>query len=102
MPQSHDDTTNSRIAHTKSLICPTRCVSQPVSGIATALAAANSVMTHVPSSTDTPRSPDSVGIATLAIDESSTFMKVARDTANAPSANCQPVNGAGGLAGFGG
>jgi hypothetical protein len=70
--------------------------------MATALAAANSVMTHVPSSTDTPRSPDSVGIATLAIDESSTFMKVARATANVPSANCQPVNGAGALAFFGG
>jgi hypothetical protein len=59
-------------------------------------------MTHVPSSTDTPRSPESVGIATLAIDESSTFMKVARATANVPSANCQPVNGAGALAFFGG
>src|ERR1700722_6793905 len=72
-----------------------RCVSQPVSGIATALAAENTVITHVPSSTDTPRSPDNVGMATLAMEESSTFMNVASATANAPSANRIPDRGAG-------
>ena len=36
-----------------------------------------------------------VGSATLAIDESGTFVKVVRATANVPGANCQPVNGAG-------
>jgi hypothetical protein len=71
-----------RIAQTNSLIWPTRCVSQPVSGIDIALAAANSVITQVPSSTDTPRLPAMVGIATFAIDESSTFMKVASATAS--------------------
>ena len=100
MPHSHDDTTNSRIAQTNSLIWPTRCVSQPVSGIEMALAAANSVMTHVPSSTETPRLPAIVGIATFAIDESSTFMKVASATARVASTSLPPVSGAGGVTGF--
>ncbi len=98
MPHSHDDSTNSRIAQTNNLIWPTRCVSQPVSGIEIALAAANSVMTHVPSSTETPRLPEIVGIATFAIDESSTFMKVASATASVASTSLPPVSG-GGVAG---
>ena len=36
-----------------------------------------------------------VGIATLAIDESSTFMNVASATAREPSASLPPVSGAG-------
>src|SRR5262249_53185921 len=36
---------------------------------------------------------ESVGIATFAMDESSTFMKVASATANVPSTNLMPVNG---------
>src|ERR1700742_1251076 len=60
----------------------------------TALDAANTVITQVPSSTETPRSPDSVGMATFAIEESSTFMKVARATPNAPSASLMPRSGA--------
>ncbi|MCY1214439.1 hypothetical protein D9M72_262530 [compost metagenome] len=94
-PHSQDDSTNSRMAPTNRRTCPMRCVSQPVSGIATALAAANSVITQVPSSIDTPRLPAIVGIATLAIDESSTFMKVARATAKLPIRSLPPVSGAG-------
>jgi len=74
-----------------------RCVSQPVSGIDTALAAANTVITHVPSSTDTPRLPEIVGIATLAIDVSSTFMKVASATAMVARTSLPPSSGGGAL-----
>ena len=55
-------------------------MSQPVSGTEIAFATANDVMTQVPWSDETPRSPEMVGIATFAIDESSTFMKTASDT----------------------
>src|SRR5476649_2691150 len=69
----------------------------------TALAAANTVTTHVPSSTDTPRLPEIVGIATFAIDESSTFMNVASATAMVARTSWPPCNGrgegAGGAAG---
>src|SRR5438128_2693706 len=85
MPHNQDDNTNNRIAITNRRICPTRCVNHPVNGIETALAAANKVMTQVPSSTDTPRLPEMVGIATFAIDESSTFMNVANATAKVAS-----------------
>ncbi len=74
---------------------PKRWVSQPVSGIDTALAAAKIVITQVPSSTETPSSPEMVGIATFAIDESSTFMNIASDTATVPSASLAPVRGRG-------
>src|ERR1700760_1199815 len=93
IPHNHDDSTNNRIAHTNNLICPTRCTSQPVNGIAMALAAANSVITHVPSSTETPRLPAMVGIATFAIDESSTFINVASATASVASTSLPPVSG---------
>src|SRR5476651_1449343 len=94
-PHNHEDMTNNRIAHTNSFTCPTRCVSQPVSGIDMALAAANRVMTHVPSSTETPRLPEIVGIATFAIDESSTFMNVASATAMVARTSWPPFNGGG-------
>src|SRR5580692_2307327 len=95
MPHNHEASTNIRIAPTNSLICPMRWVSQPVSGIETALAAANTVMTHVPSSTETPRLPEIVGIATFAIDESSTFMNVASATARVARTSWPPCNGGG-------
>src|SRR5574340_128733 len=60
-----------------------------------ALATANEVITHVPWSGDTARSPAIAGIDTLAIDVSSTFMKVASDSAMLPSASVPPVSGAG-------
>jgi len=64
------------------------------------LAAANKVITHVPSSTDTPRLPEMVGIATFAIDESSTFMNVASATASVARTSLPPVSGGGGAAGL--
>src|SRR5262249_49260040 len=67
--------------------------------IDTAFAAENNVITHVPSSTDTPRLPEIVGIATFAIDESSTFMNVASATASVASTSFPPASG-GGLAEF--
>ncbi len=70
-----------------------RSVSQPVSGTEIAFATANDVMTQVPWSDDTPRSPEIVGIATLAIDVSSTFMNTASDTAIVPSISCPPASG---------
>src|SRR5438477_10588033 len=59
-----------------------------------ALATANEVMTQVPWSGDTPRSPAIAGIDTLAIDVSSTFMKVASDSAIVPNTSAPPVSGA--------
>jgi hypothetical protein len=53
-------------------------------------------MTQVPSFTDTPRLPEMVGIATLAIDESSTFMKVASATAKVARTSLPPSSGGGG------
>ncbi len=96
IPHSQDDTTNIRIAPTNSFTWPMRCVSQPVNGIDTALAAANTVITHVPSSTETPRLPEMVGMATLAIDVSSTFMKVASATAIVARTSWPPLSGGGG------
>lgn len=66
-----------------------------------AFAAANNVITQVPSSTETPKLPAIVGIATLAIDESRTFMNVASATANVANTSFPPVNGAGDFEGFG-
>jgi hypothetical protein len=73
-----------------------RCVSQPVSGIDTALAAANTVINHVPSSTDTPRPPEIFGIATFAIDVSSTVIKVASATAMVARTSWPPLRGGAG------
>src|SRR5947207_502975 len=92
-PHSHDAITNSSTLATNRRTCPKRCVSQPVSGTEMALATANEVMTHVPCDGLTPRSPEIAGIDTLAIDESSTFMKVASDSAIVPSTSWLPCSG---------
>jgi hypothetical protein len=68
-------------------------VSQPVSGTEIAFATANEVITHVPWSDDTPRSPEMDGIDTFAIDVSSTFMNTASDTAMVPITSCAPSSG---------
>lgn len=67
------------VAHRNSFTSPKRRLSQPVSGSAMALLTANEVMTQVPCSELTPRLPEIVGNATLAMVVSSTCMKVARD-----------------------
>src|SRR5438046_4372826 len=63
-----------------------------------AFATPNEVMTHVPCSGDTPRSPAIAGIDTLAIDVSSTFMKVASDSAIVPSRSAPSLSDAGAAA----
>src|SRR5689334_21921863 len=92
-PHSHDATTKRRMLPTKRRTGPKRCVSQPVSGTEIALATANEVMTQVPCDGLTPMSPEIAGIDTFAIDESSTFMNVASDSATVPSTSSVPRNG---------
>ena len=75
---------------------PKRCDSQPVSGTAIALATPKLVITQVPWFGLTPRSPAMAGSDTLAIDVSSTFMKVAADKASVPHRRAEPLSGGGG------
>src|SRR4029079_2012000 len=77
---------------------PKRCVSQPVKGTEIAFATANDVITQVPCEGLTPRSPAIAGIDTFAIDVSSTFMNVARDSATVPKTSSVPCSGAGAVA----
>src|SRR6185312_9590890 len=105
-PHRNDVTTNSSTAVVNNRTCPKRCVSQPVSGSEIALATAKEVMTHVPWSGETPRSPAIAGSDTFAIDVSSTFMNVASDSEIVPSTSAPPFSGSGcgggsGLAGAG-
>ena len=67
---------------------------QPVSGTLMALATPKLVMTQVPCAGLTPMSPAMAGIDTLAIDESSTFMNVASDSAIVPATRAPPSSGA--------
>src|SRR5258706_2557645 len=101
-PQSHEASVKSSTLPTNRRTCPKRCVSHPVSGTEIALATANEVMTQVPCDGLTPRSPEIAGIDTLAIDESSTFMKVASDSATVPSTSGVPCSGGCALAAGGG
>ena len=73
--------------------CPKRWVMKPVSGTAMALDTAKLVMTQVPCVALTPRSPAMAGNETLAIDESSTFMKVAAESATVPHIRAAPSSG---------
>src|SRR5258706_15939182 len=97
----NDATTNNRVDAMNRRTWPYRTVSQPVSGSEIALATANEVITHVPWSADTARSPEMAGIDTLAIDVSRMFMNVASESAMLPSASAPSVSG-GGAAGAGG
>src|SRR5450830_1415564 len=96
-PHSQEAITNSKMEITNRRTCPTRWVSQPVSGIELVLAAANDVMTQVPASMDSPRLPEMVGMATLAIEESSTYMNTANDTDKVPRTSWPPLSGGGGV-----
>ena len=58
-----------------------------------ALATAKEVMTQVPWLLLTPRSPEMVGIETLAIEVSSTFMNTAVDNATEPMMRVAPSSG---------
>ena len=108
-PHSHEVITNKITLAMKSRTWPKRCDSQPVSGTAIALATPKLVMTQVPWFGLTPRSPAIAGSETLAIELSSTFMKLAADSASVPHMRAEPVSGgsstcsgAGDVAGVGG
>src|SRR6476469_5080159 len=75
-PQSADAIENSSTEMVNSFTSPTRRASQPVSGTAIADATEYDEITHVPSLVATPRLPEIVGTATLAMDVSSTSMNV--------------------------
>ena len=92
-PHSQEASTNIRMLTMNRRTWPKRCDSQPVSGKAIALATPKLVMTQVPWFTLTPRSPAMAGRETLAIDESSTFMKVAADRASVPHRRADPCSG---------
>src|SRR5690606_23932452 len=92
-PHSQELSTKSSTDITNSPTWPKRCVSQPVSGTVMALATANEVITQVPWVALTPRSPAMVGIETLAIEESSTFMNTAADRAMVPNVRALPSRG---------
>src|SRR5207302_6662206 len=97
-PQRSDATTNSAVVARNRRTWPKRSVSQPVSGTEIAFATANEVMIQVPWFGDTPRSPAIAGIDTLAIDVSSTFMKVASPTASDAATRAPPSSGLTGAA----
>src|SRR5580692_10689549 len=67
-------------------------MSQPVNGTETPFATANDVMTQVPWSELTPRSPLIVGMDTFAIEVSSTCMNVPRARATAVTALLAPLS----------
>src|SRR5436305_8972999 len=92
-PQRNDAATKSAVVARKSRTWPKRWVSHPVSGTEIAFATANEVMVHVPWLGETPRSPAIAGIDTLAIDVSSTFMKVASPTASEARSRSLPSSG---------
>ena len=96
-PHSQDASVNKSTLKVNKRTCPKRCDSQPVSGTAIALATPKLVTTHVPWFGLTPRSPAIAGSETLAMDESSTFMKVAADSATVPHMRAAPSKGACGL-----
>ncbi|MCY1168541.1 hypothetical protein D9M73_85380 [compost metagenome] len=92
-PHSHEVTINRMMLAMNSRTWPKRCDSQPVRGTEMALATPKLVMTQTPWLGLTPRSPAMAGRETLAIDESSTFMKVAADSASVPHMRAEPVRG---------
>ena len=92
-PHSHEASTNISTLPMNRRTWPMRCVSQPVSGTEMALATAKLVMTQVPCTVLTPKSPEMAGSDTFAMEVSSTFMNVAVDSARVPSARALPVSG---------
>src|SRR5271169_1175043 len=75
-PQSSEASVKSMTEITKVRTTPKRCIMKALTGTEMPLETAKEVMTQVPWSELTPRLPAIVGIDTLAIDESSTCMKV--------------------------
>src|ERR1051325_3886846 len=94
-PHRIEATTNSTTESVNRRTAPKRVASQPVSGIEIALATAKEVIIQVAWLGATARSPAIVGSETLAIEVSSTFMKVASARAIVPSSSEVPFSGGG-------
>src|SRR5580698_11256555 len=101
-PHRSDAIVNNATDTTNVRTTPKRCMSQPVKGTDTPLATANEVITQVPWSELTPRSPLIVGMDTFAIEVSSTCMKVPSAKATAVTALAVPesVGASRAMAGF--
>jgi hypothetical protein len=85
--------TNNTMLLVNKRTAPKRWVSQPVSGTEMALATPKLVITQVPWLGLTPKSPEIAGIDTLAIEESNTFINVAKDSDKVPNTKAAPLNG---------
>ncbi len=96
-PQSQEAIVNTVVAATNSRTSPMRRASQPVSGSMMALLTANEVITHVPWFGLAARSPAIAGMDTLAMEVSSTCMKVPSDSPMVMRTSDAPVNGFGGI-----
>ena len=92
IPHRKEATVNARSAAVNTRTMPKRIINHPVRGTSTALVAAKAVMTQVPLSLLTPRSPHIVGSDTLAMVESSTCMNVPSAKAKAVMASFAPVS----------
>ena len=93
MPQAQEAMANATVDQRNSFTSPTRFASQPVIGMEIAFATPNEVITQVPWLNDEPRLPAMVGMATLAMVESSTCIKVASDSAMVIMTSCAPSSG---------
>ena len=93
MPQSQEARTKSKVEIKNNRTSPKRFASQPVIGIEIAFATPNEVMTHVPWLDEAPKSPAIVGMATLAMVESNTCIKVASESANVRITSAPPCTG---------
>ncbi|CDL79608.1 conserved hypothetical protein [Xenorhabdus cabanillasii JM26] len=93
MPHSHEEKVKRAVDQMNSLTSPNRFANQPVTGMEMAFATPKEVMTHVPWEFDAPKFPAIVGMATLAMVESNTNMKVAIAREMVSSASFAPVSG---------
>src|SRR5579862_8016094 len=78
-PQNMEVMVNKKVESTNKRTSPKRRANQPVMGNIMAWLTANEVMTQVPWSALTAILPAMVGMATLAIETSNTFMKMPSD-----------------------
>ena len=92
-PHKTEAIVNNNVESTNNRTSPKRRANQPVMGSIIAWLTAKEVMTHVPLSALTAKSPAIVGIATLAIETSSTFMKMPSDNDKVMSARRLPFRG---------
>jgi hypothetical protein len=94
-PHNQLVSTNNTMLAVIKRTAPKRWVNQPVKGTEIALATPKLVMTQVPCPGLTPKSPEIAGMDTLAIDESNTFMNVAKDKDKVPKSSIKPCKGSG-------